>query len=53
MKSINCQTSGARPLKRLVTKEIEDLLAKKMIEEEIGYSQTVTFDMKDGHIYIK
>ena len=34
---------GARPLKRLVTKKIEDLLARSIIQDEIHYGMTVEF----------
>lgn len=47
------KTYGARPLKRLVTKKIEDLLAKSMINEEIKYGSLVTFDVKEGEIVIQ
>ncbi len=47
------KTYGARPLKRLVTKKIEDLLAKSMINEEIKYGSVVTFDIKEGEIVIQ
>ncbi len=43
---------GARPLKRLVTKKIEDLLARAIINDEISYGMTVEFDLKNDDIVI-
>ncbi len=43
---------GARPLKRLVTKKIEDLLARSIIQDEIHYGMTVEFDLMDDDIVI-
>ena len=43
---------GARPLKRLVSKSIETLLAKKIINGEVNYGDTINFDYKD-ELYIK
>lgn len=43
---------GARPLKRVVTKKIEDLLAKAIINDEISSSSTVIFDVEEDDIVI-
>ena len=43
---------GARPLKRLVTSTLENVLARSLIANEIKNDSTVTFDYKDGKIYI-
>jgi len=43
---------GARPLKRIVTKKIEDQLARSIINDDIKYSSTITFDVKDNEIQI-
>ncbi len=43
---------GARPLKRLVSRTLETLLAKKIINDEIKYGDTIIFDYKD-ELYIK
>ncbi|MEK7818081.1 MAG: AAA family ATPase, partial [Actinomycetota bacterium] len=39
---------GARPLKRLIQKEIQDVLALKLLEAEFMEGQTVEVDFKDG-----
>ena len=44
---------GARPLKRFVTKELETLLAKKIIDEEINTNSTLVVDIKDNKIIIE
>ena len=41
---------GARPLKRLVNKELETILAKKLIGNEIKENQVITVDFKDNKI---
>jgi len=43
---------GARPLKRLVTKELETLIAKKLIDNEIKYGDTINVDYKNENIII-
>ena len=43
---------GARPLKRVVNRTIEVLLAKKLINNEIKPSSTVTIDYSDEHFTI-
>ncbi len=43
---------GARPLKRVVTKKIEDLLARSIIDEKIRFGDTVSFDVLNDDIVI-
>ena len=43
---------GARPLKRAVSRSIETILAEKIINGEVKYGDTVTFDY-NGELYIK
>ncbi|MBR1416991.1 MAG: AAA family ATPase [Bacilli bacterium] len=44
---------GARPLKRIVTKELETKLATKLIENEIKYGQEIIIDIEDNNIVLK
>ena len=44
---------GARPLKRAVSKEIEEVLAHKIINDEITPGKTITFDYQDNKIEVK
>ncbi len=39
---------GARPLKRLIQKEIQDVLAMKLLTGEFGEGQTVEVDFGDS-----
>ena len=41
---------GARPMKRLVSKTIESLIATAIIKEEIMMNQELEFDLEEGHI---
>jgi len=41
---------GARPLKRLIQKEIQDVLALKLLQGEFGEGQTVEVDIGDGRL---
>ena len=43
---------GARPLKRLVSRSLETLLAKKIINNEINYGDTIIFDY-NNELFIK
>jgi ATP-dependent Clp protease ATP-binding subunit ClpB len=43
---------GARPLKRVIRKHLEDQLAKAMLSGEIVDGQTVTVDVEDGQLRI-
>ena len=44
---------GARPIKRYISKNIENLIAKSIIKEEIKFNSEITIDVKDGNYYIK
>ena len=44
---------GARPLRRAIQSEIEDLLAEKMLEKSIKEGESITVDEKDGEFDIK
>ena len=44
---------GARPIKRFVSRNIETLLAKAIINEEIKYNSHVEIDVKNDELYIK
>jgi ATP-dependent Clp protease ATP-binding subunit ClpB len=44
---------GARPLKRLIQKEVETSLAKKLISGEIQDGQSVLMDAVDGHLSLQ
>jgi len=41
---------GARPLKRLIQKEIESALADMYINEEVAYGDNITIDCKDNSL---
>jgi len=43
---------GARPLKRVVTQTLENILARSLISNEIKNDSTVAFDYKDGKVCI-
>ena len=43
---------GARPLKRYIQKNVETLLAKKILSGDIGQGDEVTLDIKDGVLKI-
>ena len=44
---------GARPIKRFVSRNIENLLARKIIEDEIKFGSIVTIDVIDNKIVLK
>ncbi len=44
---------GARPIKRFVTKTIENLIANEIINDNIKFSSTVTIDVKENNLYIQ
>ena len=44
---------GARPLKRIVSRTLETILAEKLISGEIHYGETVTFDYQNSELIIK
>ena len=39
---------GARPLRRLIQKEIEDELAERFLRDEITEGSTITITVSDG-----
>ncbi len=43
---------GARPLKRAVQSEIEDLLAQELLNGNIKRGNTVRFAVRDGHLIV-
>ena len=44
---------GARPLKRLVNRDLETLIAKKLINNEVKYGKTITVDCQNDTITLK
>ena len=44
---------GARPIKRYVSRNLETLLAKAIINDEIKFNSEVVIDVKDNNLYIK
>ena len=44
---------GARPIKRYVSRNIETLIAKAIINEDIKFNSEVTIDVKNGNFIIK
>ena len=44
---------GARPLKRLVTKELETLIAKKLINNEVNYDDTIKVSIDNDKIILR
>ena len=43
----------ARPLKRVVSRTLETLLANKLISDEVHFGDTITFDYQDNELIIK
>lgn len=43
---------GARPIRRLIEKEIENNLAEKIISGEIEEGESIKMDMKDGKVVV-
>ena len=43
---------GARPIKRFVTKTVENLIANEIINNEVKYNSTITIDV-DDNLYIQ
>lgn len=41
---------GARPLKRYLQKNVETLLAKKILSDEVHMGETITIDEVDGKL---
>ena len=46
------ETYGARPLKRIVTKELETLIAKKLINNELKFGDTINVSVQDNKVII-
>ena len=44
---------GARPIRRYVSRNIENLLARKIIENEIKYNDLITIDIDNNEIVLK
>jgi ATP-dependent Clp protease ATP-binding subunit ClpB len=44
---------GARPLKRFIQKNIETMIAKKILQGDLDEGQTVTVDYQDGRFVIR
>ncbi len=44
---------GARPLKRLIQKEVENSLAKQILSGKITEGDKIALDMKDGKLFFK
>ena len=44
---------GARPLKRVVSRTLETILANKLISGEVHYGELVTFDYQNNELIIK
>jgi ATP-dependent Clp protease ATP-binding subunit ClpC len=41
---------GARPLRRLIQKEIEDIISEKLLDSEFSYGDKITIDAVDGEL---
>lgn len=46
------ESYGARPLKRLITKELETIIAKELIDNKIKYGSTINVDIKNNHVIL-
>ena len=44
---------GARPIKRFISRNIENVLARKIIEDEIKYGSIITIDIENDNIVLK
>ena len=44
---------GARPIKRLMQKELINLLAKSILEQTVHKGATILIDMKDGQLVLR
>ena len=44
---------GARPIKRFISKNVENLLARKIIEGEVKFGSIITIDVIDNNIILK
>jgi ATP-dependent Clp protease ATP-binding subunit ClpB len=43
---------GARPLKRVIQKNVQDVLAEKILAGEVKDGDTVALTVEDGHIVL-
>ena len=48
-----CIRDRARPIKRFVSRNIETLIAKAIINGEIKYGDDVVISVKDNELYIE
>ncbi len=46
-------TYGARPLRRAIQSQIEDLVAEKMLEGDVKDGTSITVDCEDGKFVVK
>ena len=44
---------GARPIKRFISKNVENLLARKIIEGEVKFNSVITIDVSNNEIILK
>jgi len=44
---------GARPIKRYISRHVESLLAKAIINDEIKFGMAITIDLKNGELILK
>ena len=44
---------GARPIKRLMQKELVNLLAKSILDGTVRRDSTILVDVKEGHIVVR
>jgi ATP-dependent Clp protease ATP-binding subunit ClpB len=44
---------GARPIKRLMQKELVNLLAKSILDGHVRRDSVITIDLQDGRIVIR
>ena len=47
------QVYGARPLRRAIQSQIEDLISEKIIDGEISSGQSITIDVKDNEFVVE
>ena len=47
------ESFGARPIKRYIVSHIENLIASKIINDEIKYNSTITIDIDDNTFIVK
>ena len=47
------ESFGARPIKRYVSRNLETLISKAIINDEIKYNSTINIDVNNDKLYIK